>query len=72
MDMKFKTNAMCMGCVSAIKRAINEITPADNWSFDLSSADKVMSYVGTEPLTEEKAQAVESAVKAAGFVISRL
>lgn len=70
--MKFKTNAMCMGCVVAIKRAINEITPADDWSFDLSSADKVMSYVGAEPLTEETANRVEEAIRSAGFEISRL
>ena len=70
--MKIKTNAMCMGCVAAIKRAINEITPADDWSFDLSSADKVMSYVGAEPLTEETANRVEEAIRNAGFEISRL
>lgn len=70
--MKFKTNAMCMGCVAAIKRAINEISSADDWSFDLSSADKVMSYVGVEPLTEETAKRVEDAIRNAGFEISRL
>lgn len=70
--MKFKTNAMCMGCVAAIKRAIVGISSGEDWEFDLTSSDKVMSYVGAEPLTEEKAKAVEDAIRAAGFVISRI
>ena len=29
--MKFKTNAMCMGCVAAIRRSIGDITNPADW-----------------------------------------
>lgn len=70
--MKFKTNAMCMGCVAAIKRAISGVTTVDDWSFDITSEDRTMSYIGSSPLSEEEVHAVENAVRDAGFKISRL
>ena len=35
--MKFKTNAKCGGCVSAIGNKLNEIMKADDWSIDLAT-----------------------------------
>jgi hypothetical protein len=70
--MKFKTNAMCMGCVAAIRRSISDITNPADWEFDLNSDDKIMSYIGSEPLSNEVADQVENAIRAAGFKISRL
>jgi copper chaperone CopZ len=41
--LKFKTSAMCSGCVATIGKSLNEIMKPEQWSFDLSSKDKVLT-----------------------------
>ncbi len=62
--MKFKTNAKCAGCTSAILSALGSIAPASDWKFDLSSADKTLVYVGSKPVDKNL---VISTVAKAGF-----
>lgn len=44
--MKFRTNAKCMGCVSAIRSALSPLAPAEEWEFDLQSTDRTMTFTG--------------------------
>lgn len=60
--MKFKTNAKCGGCVSAIGAKLNEVINADEWSIDLSSPDKTLEVKADVP-----SQTIINAVTAAGF-----
>ncbi|MBO4965525.1 MAG: heavy metal transport/detoxification protein [Muribaculaceae bacterium] len=68
--MKFKTNAKCMGCVTAIKNALAPIAPADKWEFDLSSPDKTLTYLGEADDALEAR--IISMIKEAGFKAERL
>lgn len=45
--MRFKTSAKCGGCVNAITNALKPLASTDNWQFDLTSPDKVLTYTGT-------------------------
>lgn len=65
--MKFKTNARCHGCVAAIKTALASLVPAEYITFDLNTSDKVMTIDA-----QVDAEAVEDAVRKAGFNIERL
>ncbi len=67
--MKFKTNAKCGGCSAAIIDKLSNIAPAEYWSVDLSSPDKVLTYSGNDPVD---AEAVMQAVRDAGFQIELL
>ncbi len=58
--MKFKTNAKCGGCVSAIGNKLNEIMKADDWSIDL--ATKIL-----EVKADVSAEQVVKTVESAGF-----
>ncbi len=68
--MKFKTNAKCGGCTSAILKAIDSLAPASAWEFDLASPDKTLTYVGDAPAPD--ASSVMSAIEKAGFKASVL
>lgn len=60
--MKFKTNAKCQGCVSAIGQKVAPIVGEGNWSIDLSSPEKTLTV--TTDKTEEE---IRAAVVSAGF-----
>lgn len=70
--MKFTTNAKCMGCIAAIKKALAGVAPAEDWEFDLSTDDKVMTYVGSCQLSEEMVSKVERLAESAGFRVKRI
>lgn len=63
--MKYKTNAKCGGCTAAILKALEPVSAASNWSFDLSSPDKTLTFVGSG--AEPEADKVIEAIKGAGF-----
>lgn len=65
--MKFKTNAKCGGCVSAIGAKLNKIMTPEEWSIDLQDPDKVLSVKAN--MTPEK---VIEAVMEAGFKAEQL
>lgn len=71
--MKFKTNAKCMGCVTAIRSALRPLAPAEAWSFDLDSPDRIMTYTGTAPADAEAfAAEVINTIGNAGFKAERI
>lgn len=60
--MKFKTNAKCGGCVTAIGNKLNEIMKPEDWSIDLKDDDKTLEVkAGVDP------EKVIVKVKEAGF-----
>lgn len=64
--MKFKTNAKCQDCVSAIKLAVKRKFPDADLKMELENTDKVLEIHGIPEDSEHAAQ-VESAIKEAGF-----
>lgn len=65
--MRFKTNAKCGGCVSAIGAKLNRILSSDDWSINLDDPDKVL-----EVRVDIAPEIVVAAVKEAGFKAERL
>lgn len=64
--MKFKTNAKCAGCKSAIIAGVSKKFPDAQWDLDLDSADKVLEVHGL-PEDGETAAKVEAAIAETGF-----
>ncbi len=65
--MKFKTNAKCGGCVSAIGAKLNTIMSSDDWSINLADPNKVL-----EVKTDIAPATVIATVKEAGFKAEQL
>lgn len=59
---KFKTTAKCQGCVAKIRPFLNEILAEDQWAFDLSGTDKILTVESDCP--DEK---IIQAIQKAGF-----
>lgn len=59
---KFRTNAKCDGCVTAIGVKLNRIVSPGDWSIDLKDPNKALTI--TTDLTPED---VRKAVEEAGF-----
>lgn len=64
--MKFKTNAKCNGCKTAILNAVHNRFPNADWSMDIEVADKVLEGHGLTENAETAAQ-VEKVIAEAGF-----
>lgn len=64
--MKFKTNAKCAGCSSAILGAVRSKFPNQEWSLDLNSEDKVLEMHGV-PDDAAKASEVVKTIEETGF-----
>lgn len=64
--MKFKTNAKCEGCRTAILNAVNNRFPNEKWSLDLENADKVLECHGV-PYDADKAAQVIKTIEETGF-----
>lgn len=64
--MKFKTNAKCAGCKTAILEAVNSKFPNAEWSLDLDNVDKVLEVHGL-PENSEVAAQVEKTLAETGF-----
>lgn len=65
--MRFKTNAKCGGCVSAIGTKLNKVIKPEEWSITLTDPDKVLEV--TADISPEK---VIETVKEAGFKAEQL
>ena len=65
--MKFKTNAKCGGCVSAIGAKLNTIMSSDDWSINLADPNKVL-----EVKTNIAPATAIATVKEAGFKAEQL
>ena len=62
--VKFKTNIKCMGCVAQVSANMNELVGENNWEVDVASAEKTLTVIQQDGITNED---VVSAVVAAGF-----
>lgn len=58
--MKFKTNAKCAGCSSAILNAMQTKFPDDKWTLDLNTADKVLECHGVPDDAGKAAQIIKT------------
>ena len=64
--MKFKTNAKCMGCSTAILGAVRTKFPDAEWSLDLESADKVLEMHGVDYDADKAAEVIKT-IEETGF-----
>lgn len=64
--MRFKTNAKCTECETAIKRAVKREFPDATLEMELENTDKVLHVHGI-PENSHNAALVESAIKEVGF-----
>ena len=64
--MKFKTNARCAGCKSAIMSAVQNKFPDMEWSMDIDDIDKVLECQGI-PDNEERAAQIIKTIEETGF-----
>ncbi|MBL7681888.1 MAG: heavy metal transport/detoxification protein [Flavipsychrobacter sp.] len=62
--VKFKTNIKCIGCVAQVSANMNELLGENNWEVDVASAEKTLTVIQQDGITNED---VVSAVVAAGF-----
>lgn len=60
--IQVKTSAKCAGCVAKIGEELNRFLTPEQWSFDLSNPDKLLTVNADVP-----AERVVEAVRAAGF-----
>lgn len=58
--MQFKTNAKCAGCSSAILSAMRQKFPDQEWSLDLSTADKILENHGVPDNSDQAAQVIKT------------
>lgn len=66
---RFKTNARCSGCLSAITGALSCLAPMSDWEMDLTQPDKILTYTGNKKLNPESVMTI---VRQAGFNIEQL
>ncbi len=66
-EMKFKTNAKCQGCITAIGLKLNKVIKPEDWSVDLKSPEKILIVKADVP-----AEKILDAITAAGFVGEKL
>lgn len=64
--MKFKTNAKCEGCKTAIINAVSAKFPDARWDMDLTVADKVLEAHGIPEDADTAAQVVKT-IEETGF-----
>lgn len=64
---RFKTNAKCGGCVSAIGAKLNKLMTPDKWSINLADPNKVL-----EVKADISPDIVIAAVTEAGFKAEQL
>lgn len=67
MNLQFKTNINCDGCIAKVTPFLNEIDEITNWEVDTTNKDKILS-VQTEATKESIIQKVQEA----GFKIESL
>lgn len=58
--MQFATNAKCAGCSGRILAAMRSRFPDQEWSLDLSTADKVLENHGVPDNADQAAQVIKT------------
>ncbi len=67
MELKFKTNINCGGCIAAVSPKLNQIEGL-NWQVDTQNPEKILTTESSKNLEIEIIQAVKSA----GFNIEKI
>jgi copper chaperone len=67
-EIKFKSNIKCEGCIAKVKPFLDELTDLDKWEVDTLTPNKILTVKGTEGIEEQ----VITAVKAAGYTIDKI
>ena len=67
MDLQFKTNINCDGCIAKVTPFLNEIDEITNWEVDTTNKDKILKVQ-----TEASKESIIQKVQEAGFKIESL
>jgi len=71
-SIQFKTNLKCNGCVNAIKPNIEAIKEIKSWRVFLDVQEKTLEVDFENSTEDEIANAVQKAVKEAGYIIEKI
>jgi copper chaperone CopZ len=69
MNIQFKTNLKCAGCIAALKPHLDAVEGVVHWEADLEAPNKL---VNIEVQSEEVLPAIEHAFTQAGFVATKM
>jgi copper chaperone len=61
MELKFKTNIKCGGCIKSVSGFINEVPSVAEWTVDTENPEKILTVKGENVTTEAVIEAVEDA-----------
>lgn len=67
MELKFKTNINCGGCVAQATPFLNETCGAGNWEVDTNDPGKILTVRSADASSKD----VQEAVQKAGFRIEQ-
>lgn len=66
-SLKYKTNINCGGCINTVTPYLNSVRGISSWKVATDTKDKILVVEGNDI----ESQAVEQAVRDAGFQIER-
>lgn len=61
MQLKFKTNINCGGCIKSVSGFINEVPSIEAWEVDTDNPEKILTVTGENITSESIIEAVEEA-----------
>ena len=67
-QIKFKTNIKCTGCLDKLAPQLNDTHGIENWELDLKNPDKVLN-VNSHNASEED---IIKAIKKVGFEVEKI
>lgn len=67
-EMKFKSNIKCTGCVEKVKPFLDEIKEIENWEVDTLNPDKILTVKSTREIEKE----IQEAITKAGYSVDKL
>lgn len=67
-ELKFKSNIKCAGCIANVKPFLDGISDIKNWEVDILTPSKILTVKGNKGVEEQ----VISAIKAAGYTLDKL
>ncbi len=67
-EIKFKSNIKCDGCIAKVKPFLDELSNLNKWEVDISNPKKILTVIGSEGIEEQ----VITAINAAGYTVDKL
>jgi copper chaperone len=67
-ELKFKTNIKCGGCIETVKPFLNNVENIEKWEVNTTVPEKILTVNAAENVEEE----IVTAVKAAGYTIEKI